>query len=105
MSPDSSEGGARTTGRRPTAVNAAAAKLQVRKQDTTSVAAHTWATPYLVMGHRGKLRLVLVVQRCAFGCGRSHVHSAAVDFSGGWRKAGCGLGRYRVHTMASEDAA
>ncbi len=62
---------------------------------------HAWATPYLVMGTRGRLRLILVVQRCAFECGRAHVHSGKADFVSGRRKAGCGAGTYVVHAALS----
>lgn len=76
----------------------------VREQDLATNC-HAWATPYLVMGTRSRLRLVLVVQRSAFGCGRSHVHSGKPDFTAGKRKAGCGGGTYVVHALGQQVAA
>lgn len=66
---------------------------------TTAAVVHVWATPHLILGTRGRLRLVLIVERCSFRCGRSHVHSGGVDFTAGRRKAGCGRGSYVVHAL------
>ena len=68
-------------------------------------ARHVWATPVVVLGTRGRLRLVLVVERCAWGCGRAHVHSGPVDFIAGRRKAGCCGRSYTVHSIGEQEAA
>ena len=105
MSPDSSSAGPLDKGR-PLAEDVATTRpphsLTQHRQEPT---AHAWATPFLVMGTRGRLRLVLVVQRCAFGCGCSHVHSGPVDFSAGRRKASCNRGSYMLHSLAQQAAA
>lgn len=70
-----------------------------------AVSPHVWATPVRVLGTRGRIRLVLVVNRCGFGCGHAHVHSGPVDFAAGRRKSGCGAGSYVVHALAEQVAA
>lgn len=106
--PGNSGGGLPAQESRPTE-NAAAAKLQVRPQSATPLRQeperHAWATPVVVLGTRGRLRLVLVVERCAWGCGRAHVHSGPADFIVGRRKAGCNGKSYTVHSLAQREQA
>lgn len=66
---------------------------------------HVWAHGYLVVGTRGRCRLLLVVAACVF-CGRSHQHGAAPTFTSGKRLAACHEGRYVVHlgTIAGQAA-
>lgn len=59
------------------------------------------ATVYLVHTTRGGLRALLLVDCPLPGCGHVHQHRAAVDFTSGRRKAGCG-GAYVVHAGAVE---
>lgn len=67
---------------------------------------NVWAHAYLVVGTRGRCRLVMVVPSCVF-CGRPHAHNARPDFLVGKRTAACHEGRYVVHvgTVAGERAA
>jgi hypothetical protein len=67
---------------------------------------NVWAHGYLVVGTRGRCRLVLVVPACVF-CGRPHAHNGRPDFITGKRTASCHEGRYVVHvgTVAGEVAA
>ncbi len=67
---------------------------------------NVWAHAYLVVGTRGRCRLVLVVPSCVF-CGRPHAHNGRPDFTAGKRTASCHEGRYVVHlgTVAGEVAA
>jgi hypothetical protein len=67
---------------------------------------NVWAHAYLVVGTRGRCRLVLVVPSCVF-CGRPHAHNGRPDFITGKRTASCHEGRYVVHvgTVAGEVAA
>lgn len=80
-------------------------KRSVRPLQRDETLRHCWAQPFLVLGTRGRLRVVLLVTRCAFGCGRSHLHSGPVDFNAGMRNAGCCNGRYMVHALAADVAA
>jgi len=59
------------------------------------------ATVYLVHTTRGGLRALLLVDCPLPGCGHVHQHRAAVDFTSGRRKAGCG-GSYVVQAGAVE---
>jgi hypothetical protein len=65
-----------------------------------------WAHGYLVVGTRGRCRLVMVVPSCVF-CGRPHSHNGRPDFTVGTRTASCHEGRYVVHlgTVAGSAAA
>ena len=81
---------------------------EAKHESTTAVRQeperHAWATPVLVLGTRGRLRLVLVVERCAWGCGQAHVHGGPVDFIAGRRTAGCNGKSYTVHSLAERQA-
>jgi hypothetical protein len=67
---------------------------------------NVWAHAYLVVGWRGRCRMVLVVARCPY-CKRPHSHTGKPDFLTGKRTASCHLGRYVVHvgTVEGEVAA
>ncbi len=69
---------------------------------------HVWAHGYLVVGTRGRCRMVMIVARCPFrACGRPHVHNADPSFTVGKRTASCHGGTYLVHlgTVEGEGAA
>ncbi len=69
---------------------------------------HVWAHGYLVVGTRGRCRLVMIVARCPFrGCGRPHVHNGKPTFTSGKRTASCHRGTYVVllGTVEGEGAA
>lgn len=57
---------------------------------------HAMATVYRVVGVRGRLRSVIVVNRCPW-CSRAHTHTGKPDFTAGKRTASCHGGRYLVH--------
>lgn len=64
---------------------------------------HVWAHGYLVVGTRGRSRLVMIVARCPFRpCGRPHVHNGSPSFTVGKRTASCHSGTYVVHLGAVE---
>lgn len=91
---------------RPLTTKPAAAKLtdpslRLRRRSDSEPLRHVWALAYRVRGRTGRVRLVLVVQRCpAAGCG-VHVHYAAADFERGRRTAPCGT-RYIVLAIDDE---
>ena len=62
---------------------------------------NVWAHGYLVVGTRGRCRLVLVVACCPF-CHRPHAHNGRPDFLTGKRAAACHEGRYVVHVGTVE---
>jgi len=109
--PGDSRGGPLTTDR-PTAENPGekftAERTPRLRQNSTRRAepVNVWAHAYLVVGTRGRCRLVLVVPSCVF-CGRPHAHNGRPDFLVGKRTASCRAGRYVVHlgTVAGEVAA
>ena len=63
----------------------------VRRAQVTYV----WAHAYLVVGTRGRCRMVLVIPACPY-CRRPHVHSGGPDFVSGKRTASCHEGAYFV---------
>jgi hypothetical protein len=65
---------------------------------------NVWAHAYLVVGTRGRCRLVLVVPSCVF-CGRPHAHNGKPDFTTGKRTASCREGRYVLHLGTVEGVA
>lgn len=96
MTPANSEAGPRHRDR-PTAENTTTG---IPRQRTTAAdVVHVWAQPIPVLGTRGNLRLVLIVERCAWKCGAAHCHNAPADFIAGRRKAACGGGTYVVHAL------
>ncbi len=68
---------------------------------------HVFAHGYLVVGTRGRCRLVMIVPRCPFCQGRPHVHNGKPSFQQGTRTASCHGGSYVVHlgTIEGEVAA
>ena len=52
---------------------------------------YVWAHAYLVVGTRGRCRMVLVITACPY-CRRPHVHSGGPDFVSGKRTASCHKG-------------
>ena len=56
---------------------------------------------HVVVGSRGRQRLVLIV--CCPFCGRKHQHTAARGFVVGRRGAGCRRGRYEVLLRVGKD--
>ncbi len=58
---------------------------------------HVFAHGYIVVGTRGRCRLVMIVPRCPFCQGRPHVHNGKPTFTVGKRTASCHGGRYVVH--------
>lgn len=96
--------------------NTAAAKPQVRAQDTPQLGqpairraelVNVWAHGFYTVGTRGRIALTMVVPICVF-CGRAHRHNGKPDFTGGGKRtASCGQGRYVVHlgTVEGEVAA
>jgi hypothetical protein len=111
VSPGNSSAGPLTTDR-PTAENPGE---KFDEQRTTPVGQNAtrradlinvWAHGYLVVGTRGRCRLVMVVPSCVF-CRRPHQHSGKPDFLSGKRTAACYEGRYVVHlgTVEGEVAA
>ncbi len=92
-----------------TAQNVAAAKQLAPFQFTATSRQkpqrHAWGEPHVVLSSRGRLSLLLLVARCAFGCGRAHVHRARLGFVTGRRKAGCGAGTYVVHALSWQEPA
>lgn len=57
---------------------------------------NVWAHAYIIVGTRGRCRLVLIVAHCPF-CRRPHSHNGRPDFLMGQRTASCHAGRYVVH--------
>ncbi len=68
---------------------------------------HVFAHGYLVVGTRGRCRLVMIVPRCPYCQGRPHVHNGKPTFMQGKRTASCRGGTYVVHlgTVEGEVAA
>ncbi len=58
---------------------------------------HVFAHGYLVVGTRGRCRLVMIVPRCPYCQGRPHVHNGKPSFQQGTRTASCHGGSYVVH--------
>lgn len=91
--------------RRPGEGGGSSDRLGSRSKDTPvgrpGTAWHAVAHADLVVGTRGRTRLVLVVGSCPM-CHHAHSHNAAPDFLVGKRKAACGLGRYTVHVSYRE---
>jgi hypothetical protein len=77
-----------------------------RRQKPAPTPLNVWAHGYLVVGTRGRCRLVLVVADCPW-CHRPHAHTGKTDFINGKRTAACHEGRYVVHvgTVEGEVAA
>ncbi len=65
---------------------------------------HVFAHGYLVVGTRGRCRLVMIVPRCPFCQGRPHVHNGKPSFQQGTRTASCRGGTYVVHLGTVEGA-
>lgn len=77
-----------------------------RRRNAGTSPLNVFAHGYLVVGTRGRCRLVLVVASCPY-CHRPHAHNGRPDFATGKRQASCHEGRYIVHvgTIAGEEAA
>lgn len=109
MAPGTSEAGPRHRDR-PTA-ESPDAKLNTNgtprpRHSPAATPLNVWAHAYLVVGWRGRCRMVLVVACCPY-CKRPHSHTGKPDFLTGRRTASCHQGRYLVHvgTVEGEVAA
>lgn len=100
MSPGNSSAGSLTTTRLPAEnpgekFTADLTAVPRQKQRRHADRIFVWAHTYLVVGTRGRCRLVMVVPDCPW-CHRPHAHNGKPDFISGRRTASCHEGRYVV---------